>query len=119
MLHTHFINGEWVAGQGHDLTSIDPAKNEVIWEGKSATASQIDDAINAARAALPAWSMKTVEERLEIIKIYVSPSRCCIECQRGRARTLRPRYIQRLKGHPLCYIHILSTVNGLPDKVMT
>ncbi len=31
---------------------------------------QIDDAINAARAALPAWSMKTVEERLEIIKIY-------------------------------------------------
>ncbi|MEC7452812.1 MAG: aldehyde dehydrogenase family protein, partial [Pseudomonadota bacterium] len=70
MLHTHFINGEWVAGQGHDLASIDPAKNEVIWEGKSATASQIDDAINAARAALPAWSMKTVEERLEIIKVY-------------------------------------------------
>ena len=70
MLHTHFINGEWVAGQGHDLTSVDPAKNEIIWEGKSATAEQIDDAISAARAALPAWSMKTVEARLEIIKIY-------------------------------------------------
>jgi len=49
MLHTHFINGEWVAGQGHDLVSIDPAKNEVIWEGKSATASQIDDARNRFR----------------------------------------------------------------------
>ncbi|WP_269520540.1 succinylglutamate-semialdehyde dehydrogenase [Alteromonas sp. BMJM2] len=70
MLHTHYINGEWIAGEGHDLASIDPAKNKVIWEGKSATASQIDTAIKSARAALVEWSLKTVEQRLDIIKAY-------------------------------------------------
>jgi succinylglutamic semialdehyde dehydrogenase len=72
MLHTHYINGEWIAGEGHDLASIDPAKNDVIWEGKSATASQIDSAIKSARAALVEWSLKTVEQRLDIIKAYGS-----------------------------------------------
>ena len=70
MLHTHFINGEWIAGEGQDFTSIDPAKNEIIWEGKSASASQIDAAMKSARAALVEWSFKTVEQRLEIIKAY-------------------------------------------------
>ena len=70
MLHTHFINGEWVAGEGHELSSIDPAKNVSIWQGKSATSAQIDAAINAARNALPQWSMMSVEARLTIIKAY-------------------------------------------------
>ena len=70
MLHTHFIDGQWVTGEGHNLASIDPAKNQVIWEGKSASPSQIDLAVKAARAAAPAWGMMTVEERLSIIKVY-------------------------------------------------
>ncbi|NDV92099.1 succinylglutamate-semialdehyde dehydrogenase [Alteromonas sp. 345S023] len=70
MLHTHYINGEWVAGEGHPLASIDPAKNVTIWEGKSASPAQIDTALSAAREALTGWSMKTVEERLAIIKVY-------------------------------------------------
>ena len=70
MLHTHFIDGQWVTGEGHNLASIDPAKNQVIWEGKSASPSQIDLAVKAARDAAPAWGMMTVEERLSIIKVY-------------------------------------------------
>ena len=70
MQHTHYINGQWVVGEGHDLSSIDPAKNTVIWNGKSATPTQIDLAVKAARNAAPQWSLKPVEERLEIIKRY-------------------------------------------------
>lgn len=70
MQTTHFINGEWVAGEGHTIKSIDPAKDQVIWEGKSATAEQVDEAIKAARKASPAWAALTVEARLEIIKVY-------------------------------------------------
>ncbi|MEW9797356.1 succinylglutamate-semialdehyde dehydrogenase [Alteromonas sp. CYL-A6] len=70
MQNTHFINGAWMAGEGHDIASVDPAKNAVIWEGKSATPSQVDSAVKAARAAAPAWAAKTVEERLAIIKRY-------------------------------------------------
>ena len=70
MQTTHFINGEWVAGLGHALKSIDPAKDQVIWEGQAATAEQVDNAIEAARNALTDWSFRSFEERLAIIKKY-------------------------------------------------
>lgn len=70
MQTTHFINGKWLAGEGHDIASVDPAKNDVIWEGKSASASQVDAAIKAARAAAPAWARLGAEARLAIIKKF-------------------------------------------------
>ncbi len=70
MQTTHYINGEWQAGNGHPLKSVDPAKNAVIWEGTSASPEQVDAAISAAREAAPEWAAKTVEARLEIIKRY-------------------------------------------------
>lgn len=70
MQTTHYINGEWLAGEGHAIQSVDPAKNAIIWEGKSASPSQVDSAIRAARAAAPAWAALTVEQRLELVKAY-------------------------------------------------
>lgn len=70
MQTTHFINGEWVAGQGHTLQSIDPAKNQVIWEGLSASSAQVDEAIKAARQAAPKWASLALEARITIIKTY-------------------------------------------------
>lgn len=65
-----FINGQWQEGLGHDVTSLNPAKNEVIWQGKTATATQVDAAINAARDAFPDWSMQSLESRIAIIEAY-------------------------------------------------
>lgn len=65
-----FINGQWQAGLGHDVTSLNPAKNEVIWQGKTATPTQVDAAINAARAAFPDWSMQSLEARIAVIEAY-------------------------------------------------
>lgn len=70
MQTTHYINGEWQAGNGHPLKSVDPAKNAVIWEGVSASPEQVDAAIRAAREAAPQWAAMTVEARLEIIKRF-------------------------------------------------
>ncbi|MDO6473825.1 succinylglutamate-semialdehyde dehydrogenase [Alteromonas sp. 1_MG-2023] len=70
MQTTHFINGEWVAGQGHTIQSVDPAKDQVIWEGQAATAAQVDEAIAAARNALTDWSFQSFDERLTVIKKY-------------------------------------------------
>ena len=70
MQTTHFINGEWVAGQGHTIQSVDPAKDQVIWEGQAATAAQVGEAIAAARNALTDWSFKSFDERLTVIKKY-------------------------------------------------
>ena len=45
------INGNWTAGSGHEIVSKNPAKNEVIWQGNSASKAQVDEAVLAARSA--------------------------------------------------------------------
>ncbi|MBF7073758.1 succinylglutamate-semialdehyde dehydrogenase [Glaciecola sp. MH2013] len=67
---THFINGQWIAGEGHEISSIDPAKNNTIWSAKSASAAQVNEAVVAARQAFPAWAAKSVDARLAIIKKF-------------------------------------------------
>ncbi len=69
-MQTQYINGQWLEGEGSSFQSINPAKNTVLWTGKSASAEQIESAIQAARAALPQWAMLDVESRLEYIKTY-------------------------------------------------
>ncbi len=68
--HTHFINGQWIAGEGHPIASVDPAKNETFWQALSASAAQVDAAVKAAREAFIPWSDLAFEERLAIVKTY-------------------------------------------------
>ena len=65
-----FINGTWLEGQGHDIQSLNPAKNEVIWQGKTATATQVDQAIDAARDAFKTWALMSLEERIAIVEKF-------------------------------------------------
>lgn len=68
--NTHWINGQWQAGEGESFTSVDPARNQPVWEGKAATESQVDQAIMAARAAFPDWARRPFEERLAIAQRF-------------------------------------------------
>ncbi|MGI0154224.1 succinylglutamate-semialdehyde dehydrogenase [Pseudidiomarina sp. WS423] len=65
-----FINGEWVSGEGDLFKSINPARDEIIWEGKAASAEQVDTAVLAAREAFVAWAERSFEERLAICKRF-------------------------------------------------
>src|SRR5690554_1341989 len=65
-----FINDSWVAGEGAAFESINPARNEVVWQGKAATDKQVDAAVLAARQAFPDWADRSVDERLSIIKRF-------------------------------------------------
>ncbi|MAD18526.1 MAG: succinylglutamate-semialdehyde dehydrogenase [Alteromonadaceae bacterium] len=67
---THFIAGQWHAGQGHDIESIDPAKKRQIWQAKSASAEQVNQAVSSAREAALAWAAFTFEERLAYVKRF-------------------------------------------------
>ena len=67
---THFINGQWVAGEGSPISSIDPAKNQIIWEGISASAAQVDSAVQSASQAFIEWSLMDFEARLAIVKKF-------------------------------------------------
>ncbi|MFT5235057.1 MAG: succinylglutamic semialdehyde dehydrogenase [Shewanella sp.] len=67
---TQFINGQWIAGLGHDVTSKNPANNEVIWSSKTATADQVNTAVEAAREVQFDWFMLGFEGRLAIVEAY-------------------------------------------------
>lgn len=51
-----FINGQWSQGQGNAFNSVNPANNDVIWQASSATAEQVDSAVNSAREAFYSWA---------------------------------------------------------------
>ncbi len=66
----HYINGNWLAGEGAVIESIDPAKNTVIWSGKAASPAQINNAIDAARSAFSQWGSLSVDTRIEHVLAY-------------------------------------------------
>jgi len=70
MSNVQFINGQWQAGQGHDVSSLNPARNEVIWQGKTATPEQVEQAIISARSAFETWSLVSFDERVNIVKKF-------------------------------------------------
>jgi betaine-aldehyde dehydrogenase len=58
------IGGEWVASRsGKRMVSMNPAYDEAIAEFPAAGAEDIDTAVDAAKAAFPAWSRLHVDER--------------------------------------------------------
>jgi aldehyde dehydrogenase (NAD+) len=66
-LHKNFVAGEWVEGAGV-TRNINPSDtNDVVGEFAQADAVQTDAAIEAARAAFPAWSRTTPQERHDIL----------------------------------------------------
>ncbi len=67
---THWIAGEWVAGQGEPMNSQSPYNGEVIWEALSATPDQVDSAVKAARQAFLSWKKLSFEEREAIVLAF-------------------------------------------------
>lgn len=64
------IGSDWIAGDGLAFDSRDPASNEVLWEGAQASAEQVRQAVQAARAAFDGWSELGLGERLQIIRRF-------------------------------------------------
>ena len=65
-----FINGHWLAGEGHEMSSVNPAKNEVIWQGNTASEQQVSQAISSARAAFELWANVSLEQRISVVKAF-------------------------------------------------
>ncbi|MBL6804338.1 MAG: aldehyde dehydrogenase family protein [Pseudomonadales bacterium] len=64
-----YINGEWVEPAGREtIDVINPATEEAFATISMGTAEDVDAAAKAARAAFPAWSQSSVEERVAVLK---------------------------------------------------
>ena len=63
---SNYINGEWSAGSGADLATIDPASGRQTWTSKESTPDDVARAVDAARGAFDAWAMASLDERIAV-----------------------------------------------------
>ncbi len=66
----HFINNEWVKGQGTSFQSHNPANGKVLWVGNNGTETEVDNAFNAASTALRLWSKQSLNSRQKFIERF-------------------------------------------------
>lgn len=67
---SHFINGQWVAGNGPVFSAVDPANGNTSWHGHEAQEAEIGAACSAARAAFPAWAATPLAERIALCQRF-------------------------------------------------
>lgn len=65
-----FIDGVWRAGAGAVFYSTNPVNGETVWQGASASADDVGEAMAAARMAFPAWSRRPLDERIAIVRAF-------------------------------------------------
>ena len=63
---SNFINGEWIAGSGAELVTIDPSSGRQTWSSKESTADDVARAAQAAHDAFEAWALAPLEERIGV-----------------------------------------------------
>lgn len=71
-MNSLYIAGSWLAGQGDVVESLNPVTQQVVWSGNSATAEQVESAVQAARQAFPAWAKRSLEERLSVLEAFAA-----------------------------------------------
>src|SRR5580700_9753180 len=66
-VHKNYIAGEWVTGDAV-TRDVNPSNtNDIVGEYSYANAAQTETAVVAAKAAFPAWSRTTPQERHDIL----------------------------------------------------
>lgn len=69
-MHSHYLNGCRIAGEGSPLASIDPSTGLQTWCGRAATPGEVDAACRSARAAFDAWAMAEFDLRIGICQRF-------------------------------------------------
>lgn len=87
------IDGHWQVASGEPGQSTSPSDGTVVWEGRTATAADVRRATEAARNALPAWSLRPQAERIDWARRFAAAVK-----QQGEALAL---LISREVGKPL------------------
>jgi succinylglutamic semialdehyde dehydrogenase len=67
---SNLINGEWLAGSGPLLATIDPSTGRQTWTSNESTAEDVDRAVKAARAAFEDWAFTPLEQRIAICQRF-------------------------------------------------
>jgi succinylglutamic semialdehyde dehydrogenase len=63
---SNFIGGEWLAGSGPELVTIDPSSGRQTWSSNESTPEDVRPAAAAARAAFKQWAATPLDERIAV-----------------------------------------------------
>ena len=63
---SNFINGEWMAGSGAELVTVDPSTGRQTWSSNASTPADVHSAAQAARASFEAWASTPLDERIAV-----------------------------------------------------
>lgn len=67
-----YINHQWLPAEGEAFSTKNPSTGETLWSGNAATIAQIDEAVQAARAAFPAWALLSIDDRIGCLQEFIS-----------------------------------------------
>ncbi|MES2129732.1 MAG: succinylglutamate-semialdehyde dehydrogenase [Pseudomonadota bacterium] len=64
--HSNYINGEWLAGSGAELVTIDPSTGRQTWASKESTSEDVQRAAEAARNKFESWALTPLIDRIAV-----------------------------------------------------
>jgi len=67
---SNYINGEWLAGSGRELVTVDPSTGRQTWASNESTKEDVQRAVQAARAAFEAWALTPLAQRIAITQKF-------------------------------------------------
>ena len=65
-LHSAYINGAYVTGQGSTITLVNPSKPSDTFEYAAATTADLENAIIGAKSAFKQWSQMTPAQEMQL-----------------------------------------------------
>lgn len=69
---TLWINGDWISGQGAEISKINPVAGDTLWTGRAASGEQVALAGHAARAAFRDWARRPFTVRQAIVEKFAA-----------------------------------------------
>lgn len=63
---SNYIGGEWLAGSGPELATIDPSTGRQTWTSNASMAEDVARAVAAARDSFESWALTPLEERIAV-----------------------------------------------------
>ncbi len=71
-MNSLLINNKWHHGNGVHFRSVNPANQQILWQGNSANKAEVNLAVLAAKKAFESWSEISFEKRAQYIENYIN-----------------------------------------------
>ena len=113
---SNFIGGEQVAGT-NAVRNINPSNtDDVVGEFASGTAADVAKAVAAAKAAFPAWSRTTPQERYEVLtkasdEVLARKEGECVRLAGETIPSIRPGVGVEMTREPIGVVALITPWN--------